>query len=494
MAVKKTELGTGFGCPADLREYLEVLERAGELRRVKAEVDWQYEAGAISRLVNERRGPAPLFENVKDYPGQQIAAVLMGPSKPALHARIALALGLDKNTPTLDLIEIVRARLKTPCDPVVVRKEQAACKEVVLTGKDIDLNKFAFPWIKETLDGGRYLGTWDIVALRDPDTGWLNWATYRCMVKDGNHFAILLMPAAQHGGAILRKYEAMGKPMPIAIMIGANPACHLAAVTAMDHGVAEVSAAGGLMGSPIPIVRCETSDLEVAASAEMVIEAEILPGDRVDEGPFGEYTGHSAHREKCPQARVTCITHRKNPIHTMANMGKPWDDAAANMSVMTPAQAKNRLEAHGLAVKAVYTLPPDVMVVSLKSGPGLQQRVVSTLTSVPRLAMRGIVFVDEDVDVTDVEDVWWAIASRMNPENFDTIKGIGANTLYPWLTPEMRERKQLPFFIIDATFPYHWPQEYRDAHTKVSDFKHGWTEETKRKVLARWKEYGYGDL
>jgi phenylphosphate carboxylase alpha subunit len=494
MAIKKEEAEAGFGCPVDLREYLQVLERAGELRRVKAEVDWKWEAGAMSRLVNERRGPAPLFENIKGYPGQQMAAVLLGPSKPALFARLALALGLDKATPTLDLIEIVRQRLKMLRKPTVVRKEQAPCKEVTIAAKDVDLDKFAFPWIKETLDCGRYLGTWDIVALRDPDTGWLNWATYRCMQKDKNHFGILLMPSDQHGGAILKKYEAMNKPMPIAIVIGADPVCHLTAVTSVEHGVSEAEVAGGLRGEPVQVVKCETNDLEVPATAEMIIEGEVIPNERIDEGPFGEYTGHSAHRERTPVVRVTCITHRKNPIHTMANMGKPYDDSAGCMSVMIPAQARNRLEAHGVPVKAVYMFPPDGMVVSLKPAPGLQKRVIATLISGARLLMRGVVFVDEDVDVTDAEDVWWAICSRMNPESFEMIKGLAANTLYPWLTPEMREKHELPAFVMDATFPYHWSKEYRDDHTKVSDFKHGWSEATKKKILERWKEYGFGDV
>jgi UbiD family decarboxylase len=484
----------GFGSPADLREYLDILEQAGELRRVKTEVDWKFEAGAMSRLVNERRGPAPLFENIKGYPGQQIAGVLFGPSKPALHARTALALGLDKMTPTLDLIEVVRERLKAPRKPVLVRKEQAPCKQVVVTGKDASLDNFAFPWIRETLDGERYLGTWDVIVLKDPDSGWVNWGIYRCMVKDAQHFAILLMPAAQHGGAILRKYEAMGKPMPLAIVIGADPASNLAAGTSAEHGVSEVELAGGLRGEGIPLVKCETSDLEVPASAEMVIEAEILPGSRADEGPFGEYTGHSAHRAPSPLARVTCITHRRNPIHTMSIPAKPWDDGSGALSIMGPAAARNRLEAHGINVKSLYIFPPDGVVVSLKPGPGVQKRVVATLLSGERHMMRGVVFVDEDVDVTDAEDVWWAICSRMNPENFETIDGIAANTLYPWITPQMRELHQLPVFIMDATFPYHWSKQYRDDHTKVSDFKHGWSEETKQKVLQRAKEYGYADI
>jgi UbiD family decarboxylase len=493
MAIRKTETQAAYRCPADLREYLVVLEKAGELRRVKVEVDWQFEAGAMSRLANERRGPAPLFENVKGYPGQQLAAVLLGPSKPALHARAALALGLDRLTPTAELIEKIRERLKTPIDPIVVRRDQAPCKEVVLKGDEADLLKLAIPWIKE-IDGGRYLGTWDIVITKDPDTGWVNWGTYRCMVKDKNHFAILLMPMRQHGGLVMKKYEEMGRPMPVALVIGADPVSHLAAVTPLEHGVSEAAASGGLRGEATRLVKCETSDLEVPANAEIVIEGELLPGERVDEGPFGEYTGHSAHRGKTPVVRVTAITHRKNPISTMANMGKPYDDAAGPMNVMIPAAAKNRLEAHGVNVKSVYYYVPATVAVSLKPGPGVLKRVVATLLSGERLLSSGIVFVDEDVDVTDTEDLMWAINSRMNPESYDVIRNVPTNLLFPWLTPKERERREAGIWIMDATFPYQWSKEYRHDHTRVSDFKHGWSEATKQKILARWKEYGYDDI
>jgi phenylphosphate carboxylase alpha subunit len=495
MAISKAPAAQrGFGCPGDLREYLEVLERAGELRRVTAQVDWRYEAGAMSRLANERRGPAPVFENVKDYPGQKIAAVLLGPSKPALHARTSLALGLDKLTPPLELIEAIRQRLKSPIAPITVRREQALCKEVVVSAADADLNKFAFPWIKETLDGGRYLGTWDTVVIKDPDSGWVNWGMYRCMVKDAKNFTILLEPGGQHGGAILKKYEAMGKPMPIALVIGSDPICALAGVTPMDYGITEAEIAGALRGEAVPLVKCETSDIEVPATAEIVIEAEVLPGQRVDEGPFGEYTGHSACREKTPVARVTCITHRKNPINTLANMGKPWDDCAPCANPLTAAVAKNRLETHGINVKALYPYVPREMVVAIKPAPGLKQRILSVMDAGERLLSWGIVFVDEDVDVTNAVDVLWAIFSRMNPETYEVIRGRGANSLCAWLTPEERERREAGAWVIDATFPYHWSKQYREDHTRVSDFEHGWSGETKAKILARWKDYGYGDI
>jgi len=481
------------GCPSDVREYIDLLEKAGELRRVRAEVDWKFEAGAMSRLVCERRGPAPLFENIKGYPGQSLAAVLMGPTKPLLHGRVALALGLDKNTPTLDLIEVIRERIKQPRKPVRVPKNEAPCKDVILHGKDANLLQFPVPWIKE-IDGGRYVGTWAIVITKDPDTGWTNWATYRCMIKDEHHFAILLQPLRQHGGEILQKYQQRGQTMKFALAIGADPHTHLAAMSPIDPGTCEAEIAGALRGESIPVVPCETSDLEVPACAEFVIEAEIAPGDYTEEGPFGEYTGHSAHRGMLPRASVTCITHRKNPIHCVANMGKPYDDYAVGAYVMTAAAAKNRLEANGLNVKSIYYYVPGSAVVAIKPGPGVQRRIVSTLQSGPRMLAVGVVFVDEDVDVTNIEDVWWAISSRMNGENYEVIRNVAANSLFPWLTPAMRQKKEANVWVMDATFPHDWPKDYREMHTKVSDFKNGWSEATKQKVLDRWKEYGYGDV
>lgn len=496
MALTSTlpEAAIKFGCPADTREFIDVLERAGELRRVRTEVDWKFEAGAMSRLVCERRGPAPLFENVKGYPGQTIASVLMGPTKPQLHGRAALALGLDKDTPTLDLIEIVRERMKYPLKPVRVRQSEAPCKEVILRGKDINLLQFPIPWIKE-MDGGRYVGTWCLILTRDPDTGWVNTATYRCMLKDEQHFTVLFSQSRQHGGAMLKKYEERGQPMPVTLVIGADPQAHMAAMAPIAHGVNELEIAGALRGSGIGVTPCETNDLEVPANAEMVIEAEVLPGERADEGPFGEYTGHSAHRGKLPLARVKCITHRKNPIHTLANMGKPYDDYASVAYLMTAAAAKNRLDEHGIVgVKSVYYYVPGSAVVSLKPGPGVQRNIVSALQAGPRMLAVGIVFVDEDVDVTNIEDVWWAISSRMRAENYEVVKNAAANLLFPWLTPEQRRTKEANVWVMDATFPHDWSPEYRAEHTGIADFQHAWSESTQRKILARWKEYGYEDI
>lgn len=475
----------------DLRAYLEKLEAEGELLKVGAEVDAHLEIGAITRRACERRAPAPLFENIKGYPGHRMAGVLMGPGKP-VHSRIAIALGLDKATPPLALIEYFRERLRTPQPPTLTTSANAPCKEVILRGDDADLMSLPNPWIKE-IDGGQYVGTWDIVVTKDPDSGWTNWGVYRCMVKDNRSFAILLFPGSQHGGSIFSKYEMRGKPMPLALVIGADPLCQLAAITSCPTGVSEAGIAGGLMGESPRLVKCETSDLEVPASAEIVIEAEITPGERTEEGPFGEYTGHTAHRGMTPMARVKCITQRNNPIFTMANMGKPWDDSAPALSILQSALAKDRLLAHGVPVKSVYYhAPSTAVVVSISSRPGVAKKVVSVLTSGHRVVIGpGIVIVDEDVDVTDLEDVWWAITTRMHPDRYEVFRGVSANPLIPFLTPEERAARETSLWIMNATFPPGWSPEYRNTHTQVADFKHAWSDEVKHKVIERWTEYGY---
>jgi 4-hydroxy-3-polyprenylbenzoate decarboxylase len=487
-------MATRLNCPGDLREYIGRLEAVGELRRIRTEVDWRFEVGAMSRLVCERRGPAPLFENVKDYPGQSIAGVLLGPSRPNLLARAAIAMGVDKATSQLDLIELARERFRSPLPPISIARDAAPCKQVILDREEADLLRFPVPWIKE-IDGGRYVGTWDIVVTKDPDSGWVNWGIYRCMVRDERHFAILLLPSDQHGGGILKKYQARNQPMPIALVIGADPLSHIVSRAPLPHGVSEADIAGGLRGEGVPVVKCETSDLEVSAHAEIVIEAEVLPGEMTPEGPFGEYTGHAAHRGRAPLARVTCITHRRGPIFTFANMGKPWDDSATTGALVESAAAKNWLEDHGVRVKSIYYYVPNVVVVSVKPAPGLAKRIVGLLSGGHRLLESGIVFVDEDVDVTNAEDVWWSVCSRMHPRRYEVIDNMpNYLPLWAWLTPMERAKREAPCWIMDTTFPHEWPAEYREEHTRVSDFASAWSEPNKQKILDRWKEYGYEDI
>lgn len=481
---------TKLGCANDMRAFVSLLERENELRRVTATVDWRYEAGAMSRLATERGAPAPLFENVIGYAGQKILAGALGPSSPHLHARIALALGLPKDTAPLALVEIIRERIRKPIAAQYVARESAACKEVVVTEDEIDLERYAIPWIKE-IDAGRYVGTQDIIVTSDRTRRWENWGTYRAQLQGKRELTVLLFPAAQHGGQILNEYK---KTMPIALVIGADPISNLVAGGPLPYGVSESDVAGGLRGEALRVVKCETSDLYVPANAEMVIEAEVDPNNFVEDGPFGEYTGHVTGAFRAPLARVTAITHQRNPVHTMANMGRPHDEATTIVYLMMSACARNRLEDNGIDVKSIYHHCPGNPAVAFTSKPGLRQQIISTLCSGHRLIGSGIIFVEEDVDVTDPADIWWAINTRMNADTLSSVKDLGANPLYPWLTPIQRARHQAPIWVLDTTFPFDWDAEYRKTETGVSDFANGFSEEMKAKVLSRWEEYGYGDV
>ncbi|HUC16126.1 MAG TPA: UbiD family decarboxylase [Acetobacteraceae bacterium] len=481
---------TKLGCAKDIRTFVEVLEQEDELRRVSAPVDWRYEAGALGRWAMERGAPAPLFENVIGYEGQKILAGALGPSHPHLHARIALALGLPKDTPPLSLIEIVRERIRHPIAAEHVARAVAACKEIVVTQADVDLEAYAIPWIKE-IDGGRYVGTQNIVVTRDRASDWVNWGTYRSQLQGKRELTILLFPAAQHGGEMLQEYK---KTMPVALVIGADPISNLVAGGALPYGVSESDVAGGLRGEALQLVKCETNDLYVPANAEMVIEAEIDTNSLVSDGPFGEYTGHVTEPYRAPLARVTAVTHRRNPIHTMANMGRPHDEATTIVYLMMSACARNRLEDNGIHVKSVYHHGPGNPAVAYTPKPGLRRQIISTLCSGHRLIGSGIIFVEEDVDVTDPADIWWAINTRMNADTLSAVQDLGANPLYPWLTPVQRDRHEAPIWVLDATFPFDWDADYRKAQTGVSDFSNGFSSGTKERILSRLAEYGYEDF
>jgi 4-hydroxy-3-polyprenylbenzoate decarboxylase len=192
--------------------------------------------------------------------------------------------------------------------------------------------------------------------------------------------------------------------------------------------------------------------------------------------------------------RVTCITHRKDPIQTMANMGKPWDDAATPQSIVMSAMIGKHLQANGIAFKAVYQQAPATSIfISIPARPGLVRKLVSTLMAGWRTGYQYIVLVDEDVDVTSLEEVWWAISTRMHPKNgISVLDRVEANTLIPFLTPEERQKHETCMAVLDATFPTSWDAEYRKAHCQSVDFKRAWSEPVQKTVLERWKkDYGY---
>jgi len=213
----------------------------------------------------------------------------------------------------LEIINEIVRRFSNPIKPVLVKS--GPCKENILKGNEVDLLKLPVPRFR-SFDGGRYIGP-GIATLPETRIQMDQLGMYRNMLHDSRSIGWLIHPGT-HGGTIFyQKYEARGKAMPMALVIGSSPACALASQSAVTPYVDEVDIAGGLNGKPVELVKCETIDLEVPATAEIVLEGEVRPNERRDEGPFGEFTGYRG-SEKSPRPvfHVNCITHRNDPILT----------------------------------------------------------------------------------------------------------------------------------------------------------------------------------
>jgi UbiD family decarboxylase len=475
---------------ADLREYMNRLEEVGELKKIKTQVDWNLELGAIMRRANDLREPALLFEKIKGYSSDyRILANLVGATKPNAYGRLCLALELPMETPPSEIITDLVERYKNPIKPVLVDK--GPCKENIIKNDDVDVLNFPVPFFRN-LDGGRYIGTWHIDINKDPDSGWTNWGMYRHMVHDKQSIAWLAHPG-QHGpGIYYQKYESRGKAMPIAIAMGTDPACALAATILAPPHTDEADLAGGIRGEPVDLIRCETCDLRVPATAEIVLEGEVRPNERKEEGPFGEYTGYFA-SEKAPRPviHINCITHRNNPVLTVSSPGKPFDDTTFVYALLGSAALTSELRALGLPFKSLFLTPSMLAVIisTSETFPGYVHTLSSAIWATKSGIYRPIIIVvGEDVDVANMDQVLWAMTTRMHPaRDIHIKKRAPAHMLFPFLSSEEKAMLTGAAVCFDATFPSEW----KEKTPKIADFEHSWSEEIQQLVISKWKEYGF---
>ena len=296
----------------DTRDWIALLEKEGELRRITAEVDWNREIGAIARRVLEKKGPALLFENIKGYQSGRCNKLFV--SGLGARSRLALALGFPRDVANRELIQHVMKKNRETLAPV--RVETGPVKDVIVRGETIDQTEFPVPqW--NYLEGGRYIHTFSAIVTRDPETGTMNVGLYRGMIGRKDTTPFLLIKGGQHWGAHFVKWAARNEPMPVACVIGWDPIMPFLAGSPVAAGVCEWDVMGAYRGKPVKLVRCETVDLEVPADAEIVIEGHISddPATFELEGPFGEFTGYvSDLPTPRPTMKIGCITHRRDPI------------------------------------------------------------------------------------------------------------------------------------------------------------------------------------
>jgi len=475
----------------DLREFMDKLDKEGDLVHIKDEVDWNLEVGAIIRRSNEIGGEAALFENIKDYPrGYRILGAPV-----ATLRRLAIALGLKPDSSFNEVLDFYDEGLDNPIKPILVT--HGPCKENKLFGEEVDLFKFPVPFIHHG-DGGRYIGTWHLVATKDLDTDWVNWGMYRLMVQDKDKLGGLILPV-QHIGMIYNKYETADKPMPFAIAIGTEPVTAIVASASVPYGASEVEFVGGIRREPLEVVKCETNDLLVPATSEIVLEGEVLPHERMEEGPFGEYTGYrGSPRSPKPVYHVKAITHRNDPILTVSNMGIATDDGDVANSLTWSSSVKRALINSGIpGIKGVY-IPYEgcslLLIVSVKPHfANVATRIASVVWGDKAGAfLPKIIVVEDDVDPTNMAEVIHAFVTKCHPARGATvIENAMGHPLIPYLDEKEKLFGKSANVVYDCTWPIDWSEA---AKSPRMAFKSIYPEEIRERVLNRWHAYGFKKL
>ncbi|MCL5960396.1 MAG: UbiD family decarboxylase, partial [Chloroflexi bacterium] len=439
------------------------------------------EAGAIVRRLCESGGPAAFFEKVKDYPEARLLGAPM-----ATYRRLAVALGLAASTHPLELLREYLRRLDSPI--AARRVAGGPCQGNVRLGDAVDLFEFPAPMVHEG-DGGRYIGTWHSVVTRDPEEGWVNWGMYRLMVFDQRNLSGRVHPNSDCG-MMLRKYEAMGKPMPFAIVFGGEPVSSMAACASLRWGEDTAAAAGGIRGEALELVQCQTVDLAVPATAEIVLEGEVQPGAKLEEGPFGEYIGYRAGQRRLETAfHVNAVTFRHNPILPMTNMGIPTDEGQLIRAFTISASATRILEEAGAPLTGVWMWPESThhtLVVSLKRGNEISREEVSDLIFRGKLGfwMHQLILVDDDVDVLNWKEVIHAFATRCHPvRDIRTFEGVTTSPIMPYLSAEEKSGTVGAKICFDCRWKGESPH-------KIS-FDAAYPRHIVERVLKNWRKYGF---
>jgi len=421
----------------DLRDFIRGLEQRGELKRIQVPVSPVLEMTEICDRTLRKGGPALLFENPTGF-SIPVLGNLFGTPK-----RVALGMGAESTTELREIGKLLAA-LKEPEPPKgfkdawnklpmfkkvlamapKVRKD-GPCQEVIIEGEDVDLN--ALP-IQTCWPGDAApLITWGLTITKGPHKERQNLGIYRQQVLGRNK--VIMRWLSHRGGALdfrdwCKTYP--GRPYPVAVALGADPATILGAVTPVPDTLSEYAFAGLLRGSRTELVKAIGSDLQVPAQAEFVLEGYIYPGEMADEGPYGDHTGYYNEVDSFPVFTVERITHRKNPIYHSTYTGRPPDEPAilgvALNEVFVPILQKQFPEIID------FYLPPEgcsyrMAVVSIKKQyPGHAKRVMLGVWSFLRQFMytKFVIVVDDDINTRDWNDVIWAITTRMDPSR-DTV-------------------------------------------------------------------------
>ncbi|MGC2776169.1 MAG: UbiD family decarboxylase [Bradyrhizobium sp.] len=455
----------------DLRQWIAEADKVGEIKRLKG-LSWQREIGMVGAMLQRaQRGPCAIFEDIPGVPkGFRVLSNFFGGK------RANITLGFP---PGLTRVELSDAFLKVYKDPdnkpirhTIV--DTGPVFENVVTGENVDVTMFPAPQWHEG-DGGRYIGTGCYSVTRDPDDGWLNQGTYRVMVHDKTSVGIYISPG-KHGRMHRDKYAARGERMPMAIVLGGNPMQFLLTGNEIPYGVTEYDVLGGLYKKPVECVRGKITGLPFPKDAEIVLEGWIDPNEFRAEGPLGEWTGYYASGARPePVMRVEAIYHRNDPIILGCVHELGPSEYARYRAITRSALLKEALRASGVPdVTGVWAHEVGgarmLVAVAIKQrypGHARQAGHVACQCQVGAYAGKYVVVVDDDIDVSDLDEMLWAMLTRSDPAtSIDIIRKTWSTPLDPRIPPEQRAQGDFTNSraIIDACRPFHW----RDTFAKVN--------------------------
>jgi 2,5-furandicarboxylate decarboxylase 1 len=419
-----------MGMPADLRSFLELLDERELLARIARPVDPATEAARLMREV-ELRGLAGLFTNVRGSIGSLVYNLV------GTREMLALALACEPEQLRRRFQDALEHRLAP------VRVDEAPVQEVVECGEAADLGKLPLVTHSQK-DAAPYL-TAGMVIAHDPETGRRNVSVNRMMLVGARETGIRMMPPQQLG-VIQAKAEQAGKDLPVAVAIGCHPLDTLAAATSLPAGEDELALAGGLRGEPLRMVRGVSVEIDVPADAEVVLEGYIPAGVREPEGPFGDFLQFYVPEMPNHRLRVTAITHRAHPIYQTMVAGSREDVNLLGLS--READIAVAVARTG-ADLADMRLGPTILGCTIairQRYPGEAKNVgLAALGAYPWL--KYCLIVDHDVDVHDMEDVWWAVTTRASPER--AIRILADTPAFPRDPHGVHDSRA----ILDATIP-----------------------------------------
>ncbi len=416
----------------DLRDFIKLLEKRGQLKRIQLEVDPYLEMTEIADRTLRAKGPALLFENPKGFDIPVLANLFGTPE------RVAMGMGKEDVTALRETGKLL-AMLKEPEPPkgfkdafskLPVFKQvlnmppkhikKAPCQEIVLSGDEVDLTKL--PVMTCWPDDAAPLITWGLTITKGPYKKRQNLGIYRQQVLGKNK--VIMRWLSHRGGALdfqEWKQENPGKPFPVSVALGADPATILGAVTPVPDTLSEYAFAGLLRGNNTEVTTSISNDLEVPAQAEFVLEGYIDPEEVAPEGPYGDHTGYYNEVDSFPVFTVTHVTHRSSPIYHSTYTGRPPDEPAilgvALNEVFVPIIQKQFPEI------VDFYLPPEgcsyrlAVVTMKKQYPGHAKRVMMGVWSFLRQFMytKFVIVCDDDVNARSWDDVIWAMTTRMDP-------------------------------------------------------------------------------